>query len=71
MTLPNFLTEEAVSTVVRTHQLDQMYHMIHIGILKVAEVEGAKVSAWFTDTKHNVFLDSGDDGFSQEHVRNR
>lgn len=52
VTLPNFLTEEAVATVVR-------------------EVEGAKGSAWFTDTKHNVFLDSGDDHFSTEHVRNR
>lgn len=38
---------------------------------KVREVEGAKGSAWFTDTKHNVFLDSGDDHFSSEHVRNR
>ena len=38
---------------------------------KVGEVEGAKGSAWFTDTKHNVFLDSGDDHFSSEHVRNR
>ena len=73
VTLPNFLTEEAVSTVVRTPQLDMIRCIIwsHIGILKVDEVEGAKVSAWFTDTKHNVFLDSGDDGFSQEHVRNR
>ena len=38
---------------------------------KVEEVEGAKGSAWFTDTKHNVFLDSGDNDFSPEHVRNR
>ena len=38
---------------------------------KVKEVEGAKGSAWFTDTKHNVFLDAGDNDFSPEHVRNR
>ena len=35
------------------------------------EVEGAKGSAWFTDTNHNVFLDAGDNDFSPEHVRNR
>merc|ERR1712013_426927 len=52
VTLPNFLTEEAVAAV-------------------VSEVEAAKGSAWFTDTEHNVFLDSGDDLFPQEHVRNR
>ena len=40
-------------------------------ISKVSEVEAAKGSAWFTDTEHNVFLDSGDDLFPQEHVRNR
>ena len=34
-------------------------------------MEAAKGSAWFTDTEHNVFLDSGDDLFPQEHVRNR
>ena len=38
---------------------------------QVKEVEGAKGSAWFTDTKHNVFLDAGDNDFSPEHVRNR
>ena len=37
----------------------------------MSEVEAAKGSAWFTDTEHNVFLDSGDDLFPQEHVRNR
>jgi len=37
----------------------------------VSEVEAAKGSAWFTDTEHNVFLDSGDELFPQEHVRNR
>jgi len=52
VTLPNFLTEDAVSSVVK-------------------EVEGAKGSAWFTDTQHNVFLDSGDNDFPAEHVRNR
>jgi len=52
VTLPNFLTGDAVSAVVK-------------------EVEGAKGSAWFTDTNHNVFLDAGDNDFSPEHVRNR
>ena len=37
----------------------------------MSEVEAAKGSAWFTDTEHNVFLDSGDELFAQEHVRNR
>ena len=37
----------------------------------MSEVEAAKGSAWFTDTEHNVFLDSGDELFPQEHVRNR
>ena len=39
--------------------------------IQVKEVEGAKGSAWFTDTQHNVFLDSGDNSFPAEHVRNR
>lgn len=52
VTLPKFLAEDAVSTVVK-------------------EVEATKGSAWFTDTKHNVFLDAGDDNFPAEHVRNR
>ncbi len=27
--------------------------------------------AWVTDKKHNVFLDSGDDTFGEEHARNK
>ena len=37
----------------------------------VAEVERAKGSEWFTKSTHNVFLDSGDDAFSKDHIRNR
>eukprot|EP00091_Calanus_sinicus_P001419 TRINITY_DN11400_c0_g1_i1.p1 TRINITY_DN11400_c0_g1~~TRINITY_DN11400_c0_g1_i1.p1 ORF type:complete len:133 (-),score=30.70 TRINITY_DN11400_c0_g1_i1:33-431(-) len=37
----------------------------------VAEVERAKGSEWFTKSTHNVFLDSGDDSFSKDHIRNR
>ena len=37
----------------------------------VREVEGAKSQAWFTDTRHNVFLDCGDPELPQDHVRNR
>merc|ERR1712142_473936 len=37
----------------------------------VAEVERAKGAEWFTKSTHNVFLDSGDSSFSQDHIRNR
>jgi hypothetical protein len=37
----------------------------------VQEVEGVKAAAWHTNTKHNVFLDSGDPALPADHVRNR
>ena len=37
----------------------------------VAEVLAAKGEEWFTQSSHNVFLDSGDSGFPTGHIRNR
>ena len=37
----------------------------------VAEVVGARGEEWFTQSTHNVFLDSGDSHLPPEHVRNR
>lgn len=37
----------------------------------VAEVVGARGEEWFTQSSHNVFLDSGDSGLPPGHVRNR
>ena len=37
----------------------------------VAEVLGARGEEWFTQSTHNVFLDSGDSHLPPEHVRNR
>ena len=37
----------------------------------VLEVEKAKGESFFTDTKHNVFLDSGDSNLPEDHIRNK
>ena len=37
----------------------------------VAEVLKAKGEEWFTQSSHNVFLDSGDSKFPPDHIRNR
>ena len=37
----------------------------------VAEVLQAKGEEWFTQSSHNVFLDSGDSKFPPGHIRNR
>ena len=37
----------------------------------VAEVVGARGEEWFTQSTHNVFLDSGDSDLPPEHIRNR
>ena len=37
----------------------------------VAEVVGARGEEWFTQSTHNVFLDSGDSHLPPEHIRNR
>ena len=39
--------------------------------VSVAEVVGARGEEWFTQSTHNVFLDSGDSHFPPDHIRNR